>query len=136
LSRQVKRVPDWDTSLTSDSPVYSSKINDSLRDSIVAFGMELLGTPYVTGGCIKNGFDCSGFVFLVFRHFNIQVTRSSSQFANFGEEIPVDSLSTGDILVFLSPSRNVIGHLGIVTKARGMESEFIHASSGNEMKVI
>jgi hypothetical protein len=36
----------------------------------------------------------------------------------------------------LSPSRNVIGHLGIVTNPKGKESDFIHSSSGREMKVI
>jgi len=136
LSRHVKRVPDWDTTFTRYSLENSNKISASLRDSIVAFGMKLLGTPYVSGGCSKNGFDCSGFVFFVFRNFNIPVPRSSSQFSNFGKEIPIDSIRRGDILVFLSPTRNVIGHLGIVTNAKGKESEFIHASSGYEMKVI
>jgi len=112
------------------------QINGTLRDSIVTFGIELLGTPYVAGACSKSGFDCSGLVYFVFRHFNIQVPRSSSQFGNFGKEIPVDSVKKGDILVFLSPTRKVIGHLGIVTNPKGMESDFIHASSGPEMKVI
>ncbi len=32
----------------------------SLRDSLVAYGISYLGTPYVTAGCSKEGFDCSG----------------------------------------------------------------------------
>jgi cell wall-associated NlpC family hydrolase len=98
--------------------------------------MKLLGTPYIAAGSGKNGFDCSGFVYYVFKHFEIQVPRSSSQFKNFGKEIAIDSVRKGDILVFLSPSRNVIGHVGIVTNPKGDESDFIHASSGREMKVI
>jgi len=112
------------------------KKNTSLEDNIVSFGMKLLGTPYVGGGSSKDGFDCSGFVYYVFHHFKIQVPRSSSQFKDFGKEIPIDSVRKGDILVFLSPTRNVIGHLGIVTNPKGKESNFIHASSGREMKVI
>lgn len=108
----------------------------SLRDSIVNFGMGLLGTPYVAVGTSKDGFDCSGFVYYVFQHYKIQVPRSSSQFSNFGKEIPIENVKKGDILVFLSPTRNVIGHVGIVTNPKGMESDFIHASSGSEMKVI
>jgi cell wall-associated NlpC family hydrolase len=46
------------------------------KDSIVNYGMKFLGTPYVTAGCSKEGFDCSGFVYFVFQHFNIKVPRS------------------------------------------------------------
>ena len=107
-----------------------------MRDNIVNFGMELLGTPYVEASSSKAGFDCSGFVFFVFKHFKIQVPRSSSQFKNFGKEIPIENVKKGDILLFLSPTRNVIGHIGIVTNPNGKNSDFIHASSSREMKVI
>jgi cell wall-associated NlpC family hydrolase len=107
-----------------------------IRDKIVSFGMDLLGTPYVEASSSKAGFDCSGFVYYVFQHHKIQVPRSSSQFKNFGKEIPIENVKKGDILVFLSPSRNAIGHIGIVTNPKGKHSDFIHATSGREMKVI
>ena len=115
---------------------FSLQNNVSLRDKIVSYGMGLLGTPYVTAGHSKKGFDCSGFVYFVFNYFEIKVPRSSSQFKNFGKEIPIADVKKGDILLFLSPTRNVIGHLGMVTNPKGMESDFIHSSSGREMKVI
>ena len=117
-------------------PIAPSKTNTTIRDSIVLFARNLLGTPYVSAGCSKNGFDCSGLVYFVFMHFNIQVPRTSSQFAQFGKDIPIENVKKGDILVFLSPTRNAIGHVGIVVNAKGKESDFIHASSGNEMKVM
>lgn len=110
--------------------------NDSLKNSIVDYGIEFLGTPYVAAGSGKDGFDCSGFVYFVFRHFNIKVPRTTADFQNFGQEIPVEHVQKGDLLLFLSPSRNVIGHIGIVTIDNGWCSQFIHASSGHEMKVI
>jgi cell wall-associated NlpC family hydrolase len=110
--------------------------NVYMGDKIANYGMSLLGTPYVAAGCSKNGFDCSGFVYYVFNHFKIQVPRSSSEFKNFGKEIPIATVKKGDILLFLSPTRNVIGHIGIVTNPNGMESDFIHSTSGREMKVI
>ena len=113
-----------------------TKSNISLRDSIVNYSKTLLGTPYVSAACGKNGFDCSGFVFYVFQHFKIAVPRSSADFSNFGKTIAIDSAKIGDVVVFLSPTKNVIGHVGIISLAKGKESEFIHASSGNEMKVI
>lgn len=111
-------------------------LEQSLRDSIVNYGLDLIGIPYVSQGCSKNGFDCSGFVYYVFRHFKIEVPRSSSQYQFFGNEIPVDSVRKGDILVFLSPTRREIGHVGIVSRPEGNKSEFIHASSGRQMRVI
>ncbi len=107
-----------------------------LRDSIVNFGKSLLGTRYVPGACSRDGFDCSGFVYYVFQHVNVKVPRSSSGYGDFGREIPLDSVRKGDVLVFLSPTRNAIGHVGIVSNPKGKESDFIHASSGREMKVM
>lgn len=114
----------------------SSDANLNLEYSIVNYGMEFLGTPYLEAGCSKDGFDCSGFVYFVFQHFKIEVPRSSSGYQNFGKEIPINEVRKGDVLVFLSPTRNAIGHVGIVSTANGMESNFIHSSSGKEMKVI
>jgi hypothetical protein len=112
------------------------EINNILQYDIVAFGESLLGTPYVEAGCSKAGFDCSGFVYFVFKNFKIEVPRSSSGYANFGKEIPIDDVMKGDVLIFLSPTRNEIGHIGIVSIANGIESNFIHSSSGKEMRVI
>ncbi|MDR7210633.1 hypothetical protein [Flavobacterium piscis] len=42
-----------------------------------------------------------------------------------------DDFKIGDILVFYGyKDKTVIGHLGIICEANGMESKFIHASSG------
>jgi cell wall-associated NlpC family hydrolase len=129
-------VSEKNETIVGDKLIDSIESPVSLGDKIVSFGMGLLGTPYVAAGCSKNGFDCSGFVYFVFNHFKINVPRSSSEFENFGKEIPIANVKKGDILLFLSPTRNVIGHLGIVTNPKGMESDFIHSTSGREMKVI
>ncbi len=114
---------------------FASRSTIPLQDSLVNFAMTLLGTPYVTAGCSKEGFDCSGFVYFVFQHFNIKVPRSSAAFNNFGKEISIENVQKGDVLLFLSPTRDAIGHIGIVSKPDGKQSDFIHATSGREMKV-
>ena len=108
----------------------------SLKDSIVDFSMELLGTPYLAAGNKKDGFDCSGFVHYVFKHFKIVVPRSSADFEFFGKEIPIEEVEKGDVLLFLSPTRNAIGHVGIVSDAKGTASDFIHATSGGQESVV
>lgn len=122
--------------LARETAMNTVPVNNSLNDSIVDFGMEFLGTPYVAAGCSKDGFDCSGFVYFVYQHFDITVPRSSADFEHFGKEIPIDEVQKGDLLLFLSPTRNVIGHIGIVSTPNGMKSDFIHASSGRQMSVI
>jgi cell wall-associated NlpC family hydrolase len=108
----------------------------TLKDSIVEYGMNLLGTPYVTAGNGVQGFDCSGYIYFVFQHFDIEVPRSTAGYENFGTEIPIEDVEKGDLLLFLSPTRDAIGHIGIVSNANGNESDFIHATSGGEMSVV
>jgi cell wall-associated NlpC family hydrolase len=64
------------------------------------------------------------------------VPRSSIDYKTFGKTIAIGNIQKGDVLIFLSPTRNEIGHVGIVTKPSGMETEFIHATSGKEMMVV
>ena len=132
----VNGLPQKNETNTEDTLINSTISNANLRDSIVNYGMKYLGTPYVAAGSSKDGFDCSGFVYYVFKHFKIQVPRSSPQYENFGKEIPIDKVQKGDILVFLSPTSTVIGHIGIVTNPKGMKSDFIHSTSGRDMKVV
>lgn len=119
-----------------NKPKAQSRSTGNLGNDIVAFGSELLGTSYVEAGCSRDGFDCSGFVYFVYQHHNIQVPRSSAQFENFGVEIPIHDVQKGDLLLFLSPTRNVIGHMGIVSNPKGRDSDFLHSTSGKEMQVV
>lgn len=109
---------------------------NKLRTDIVAYAKSYLGSPYVPSGFNAKGFDCSGFVNFVYAHFSIKTPRSSVDFENFGKTVAMSDIQNGDVLVFLSPTRSVIGHVGIVTKANGDSSEFIHSSSGKLMRVI
>ncbi|MGV3459127.1 MAG: C40 family peptidase [Flavobacterium sp.] len=112
--------------------------NADLRAEIIAFARQHMGKPYCYASADpKKGFDCSGFVNYVFRHFDIEVPRSSSGFASVGKTIKPEDFKVGDVLVFTGyRDRNSVGHVGIICEANGMDSKFIHASSGKEMAVI
>lgn len=107
------------------------------RNELVKFAKKLLEVPYVYGTQDPNkGFDCSGFVNFVFKNFNILVPRSSSGFKNFGKKLKIEDVKLGDVLVFNGyKDSTTIGHLGIVCDANGINSKFIHASSGKVMEV-
>jgi cell wall-associated NlpC family hydrolase len=119
--------------LTTELPAIDSL---SKRDSLLLFAEELLGTPYLSASADTTGFDCSGFVYYVFSQFDIEVPRSSAAYASFGKEIRLQEIKKGDVLLFLSPTRPVIGHVGIVIRPAGDSTEFIHATSGKAMSVV
>jgi len=107
------------------------------RDSIIKYAKKYLDTPYLyAGNNPRKGFDCSGFVSYVFNNFNINLPRSSNGYKNLGTALSPEDFKVGDILVFYGyKDRTVVGHVGIVCEANGMQSKFIHASSGKANKV-
>ena len=94
---------------TSDSP-------------IVRTAMFYLGSPYVLGGISPAGFDCSGFVWFVFRQNGIDLPRTVSSLAGAGHHIDRGDLRAGD-LVFFNTTGEGFTHVGIVV---GPDA-FIHA---------
>jgi len=102
------------------------------RDSLILYSKQYLGTPYsYSGNDPKKGFDCSGFVNYVFNHFNISLPRSSGGYKNLGTAKSAKNFKVGDVLVFYGyRNKKNIGHVGIICEANGMQSKFIHASSG------
>lgn len=98
---------------------------------LINFAETLIGVQYKYGSMIKaKGFDCSGFVNYVFNHFDISVPRSSVDFTNAGEEIPIEKSKPGDIILFTGSDAKsgVVGHIGIISENNNGEVKFIHAS--------
>jgi cell wall-associated NlpC family hydrolase len=99
---------------------------------LVAFSKTLIGTPYLYGSIDRTrGFDCSGFITYVFNHFDISVPRSSSGFTEVQRQVPLDSATIGDLILFTGTDSTVpeVGHMGIVV-SNGRPLEFIHSTSG------
>lgn len=104
---------------------------------LVAFAQKLVGIRYKYASADPdNGFDCSGFVSYVFKHFDILVPRSSSAFSAIGKKVSLEEAKAGDIILFTSPKSKErrVGHVAIVTGA-GDQVSFIHASSGKSYSV-
>jgi cell wall-associated NlpC family hydrolase len=109
-----------------------------IRENIVAFAMNYLGTPYKYASINpEKGFDCSGFVHFVFKNFDIDLPHSSKAFNTLGKKLKPDEFKVGDVLVFYGyRNSSQIGHVGIICEANGMNSKFIHSSSGKIKGVI
>src|SRR5689334_1098531 len=100
---------------------------------LISYAQKFKGTryKYASADPVK-GFDCSGFVLYVFKHFHVNVPRSSSAFARIGKKVTLDDAKPGDIILFTGPRSTrpgSVGHVGIVTSG-GPNISFIHATSG------
>ncbi|NVO01521.1 MAG: C40 family peptidase [Bacteroidetes bacterium] len=106
----------------------SSKVN---KDSLIVFAKKYLGTPYRYGCATPKGFDCSGFTYFVFKHFKINVPRSSRDYYSYGTDISKEECQKGDVICFKGTNSQTkrIGHVGIVISEKGEPIKFIHASS-------
>jgi cell wall-associated NlpC family hydrolase len=102
------------------------------RNDVITYAKKFLGTTYRYAGTdMETGFDCSGFVYFVFSHFNIHLPRGSADYLFLGAPLKPEEFKVGDVLVFYGYLDHAnIGHVGIISEANGMSSKFIHATSG------
>lgn len=81
---------------------------------IVNYLLQFKGTPYVWGGSDPSGFDCSGLMQYGFKHFGIDLNRTTYDQIGQGQAIGMKGLRPGD-LVFFDTDKNTAGpdHVGI-----------------------
>ena len=113
----------------------SQEKKSAKTDSIISFSKKQIGIKYRYAHSVPSeGFDCSGFVYYVFKHFNMDVPRASMDYEKMGKIIPIDSANVGDIVVFTgtNPKNRYPGHVGIVLSKPGENFTFIHSSSSEK----
>lgn len=101
-------------------------------DELLRFAETFLGVRYVYGSTDpNNGFDCSGFVWYVFKHFGIQSPRISTDFTNCGTEVSLKDCKPGDIILFTGrdASSGKVGHLGFICENKNGKITFLHAAT-------
>jgi cell wall-associated NlpC family hydrolase len=100
----------------------------SLRDKadLVAFSQRFLGLPYTWGGRSSFGYDCSGFIQMLYSQIGIDLQRDSKQQILDERFLTVDlsNLEPGD-LIFFGKADKRIGHVGMYIG----DDKFIHTSA-------
>lgn len=98
---------------SSGGTVKVSKNDATLGSQIVQYALTFRGVPYVWGGTTPNGFDCSGFVQYVMKHFGIQMQRVADDQAQQGENISASQAQAGDLVFFHETSPTTFQHVGL-----------------------
>lgn len=103
------------------------------RDQMCTLSLQFLGLPYTWGGRSSFGYDCSGFVQMLYRQMGIYLPRDSKDqicwegFTN----ISIDSLLPGD-LIFFGFAEDKIRHVGMYLG----NNQFIHATVAENLPYI
>ncbi|MEQ8235454.1 MAG: NlpC/P60 family protein [Syntrophomonadaceae bacterium] len=103
----------------------------SRSGEILQYAARYLHTPYVWGGTSPKGFDCSGFVQYVFKHYGYSMPRTAAAQASAGVRVTKSDLMPGD-LVFFAMHGSGIDHVGIYAGS----GRFIHSSSPGSGGVV
>lgn len=105
-------------SLNNDSTLNSNTSNSEDSNSstsitklssydIVAYASKFQGVPYVWGGTTPKGFDCSGLVQYCYAQFGYNLPRVSQDQQNYGTDVSLSDLKTGDLVFWGRPATHV-----------------------------
>jgi len=102
-------------------------VSPSDYTGMVSLALTQQGKPYVWGGSGPNSFDCSGFVYWVFRQFGTYLPRTVRGQYNAGSPVSKSDLRSGDLVFFKNFS-----HVGIYIG----NGNFVHAPhTGTKVRV-
>jgi len=105
----------------------SEEFNESYlknTETLTDIALRFINSPYIWGGRIPSGIDCSGLTQLVYKMHGIQIPRNSWQQAAIGETISfINEAKPGD-LAFFDNEKGNITHVGMIFS----EGLIIHAS--------
>lgn len=99
------------------------------REEMIALSHTFLNLPYTWGGRSSFGYDCSGFVQMLYKKMGIDLKRDARQQIcdpRF-QTVPIDQLEGGD-LIFFGQSEQQIIHVGLYLG----EGTFIHTTIREE----
>lgn len=93
---------------------------------LIAEAASWIGVPYRYAGVSRQGADCSGFIWSVYRHvYQLNLPRSTEEMARATRKIRKRRLSEGDLVFFRINKGRKVSHAGLYLG----NNKFIHAST-------
>ncbi len=115
---------------TSPGRLLSIAGGGSVGSTVVAKGLQHLGTPYVWGGSKPGGFDCSGLCQYLYGQEGVQIPRVSQDQFRAGRSVPSSQMQPGDLVFF--QKNGDVHHVGIYMGG----GKFLHAPhTGDVVKI-
>ena len=102
---------DYITVMQGQMPNRSDAVS-SKGQAVVELAKKYLGKPYVYGASGPNSFDCSGFVYFIYKQMGVTLNRVAADQMTNGTWVPKNALQPGDIVGFQNRS-GYINHVGI-----------------------
>ncbi len=92
---------------------------------VPTFAAKFIGLPYTWGGRSSFGYDCSGFVQMLYRQMGYLLPRDAKDQARWEGfcQVPFEEMEVGD-LIFFGHSSDAIRHVGMYMA----DGQFIHAT--------
>ena len=111
-------------SINKEEEKLNSKINE--KNDLISLAKSKVGSSYIYAKSGPDSFDCSGFVYYIFKENNINLPRTSLEQSKVANKVSVEELEKGDLVFFDTSLKGQVNHSGIYLG----EGKFIHASSG------
>ena len=103
-----------------------TQIDEDVKD-LILFAMQFEGYPYVWAGQSPAGFDCSGFIWYIYKDAGYSVNRTAASLTKNGTHVEYNQLRPGDIICFWNNAHTEIGHVGLYIG----HGKIIHAQSSS-----
>ena len=120
------------TSAVTTTPTTSSSTSNASAQQIINYGKKFMGLPYVWGSSSPSygGFDCSGFIYYVYKNNGYNIYRSNVEgYWNMVQRL--QSPSVGDLVFFKNTYRVGPSHIGIYLG----NGKFLNASSSHGISI-
>jgi cell wall-associated NlpC family hydrolase len=108
------RLPDGRSAWVQSGDVSMAPQSKSTVADLMEWSKRFIGLPYLWGGVSTYGYDCSGFIQMLFRRLGYSLPRDAGPQANWDgfKQVEKDDLATGDMLYF-GTSVEKISHTGM-----------------------
>ena len=105
-----------------------------LGEDVAEFALNYVGCRYVRGGKGPKSFDCSGFVYYVYKNFGYSLKPGArNQWSLLSQRVSKDELLPGDLLFFSRNGRaSSIFHVGIYIG----NGQFVHAANSSDGLIV
>ncbi|MET1015118.1 MAG: C40 family peptidase [Paenisporosarcina sp.] len=110
--------------MTEQTAAPISANGQAIYASLASIAPAFLGSPYVPGGKLPTGFDCSGFIYYVHNEAGLNIIRKSSA-GYYKDAAKVVEPQIGDLVFFKDTYISGISHMGVYIR----DNKFIHAGS-------